>query len=138
MCIPKSWTCDGEDDCGDREDESMEICKNIDCPADSRFRCPNGRCIRRYQMCDYIDDCEDGTDEHIKYCKYRIHRNYQPYFLNNQPYSNKHLDIRWLWFPFTSCQSTHKPAKSHSQFVVGLLLNMSSVWSADMSLEQSK
>ena len=28
-CIPKDWTCNGVDDCGDRSDESSLVCKGM-------------------------------------------------------------------------------------------------------------
>lgn len=39
-CIPKRFTCDGDDDCGDRSDEHESICQNParNCTAEE-FRC---------------------------------------------------------------------------------------------------
>uniref|UniRef100_A0A8C0GDM4 Uncharacterized protein n=1 Tax=Chelonoidis abingdonii TaxID=106734 RepID=A0A8C0GDM4_CHEAB len=46
-CIPISWTCDLDDDCGDRSDES----------------CNSGRCIPVHWTCDGDNDCGDYSDE---------------------------------------------------------------------------
>uniref|UniRef100_A0A671QVX5 Low density lipoprotein receptor-related protein 1Ab n=1 Tax=Sinocyclocheilus anshuiensis TaxID=1608454 RepID=A0A671QVX5_9TELE len=72
-CIPVSWTCDLDDDCGDRSDEPPS-CDN-DCGDNSdeagcshscssvQFKCSSGRCIPEYWTCDGDNDCGDYSDE---------------------------------------------------------------------------
>uniref|UniRef100_A0A8C6YKS8 EGF-like domain-containing protein n=1 Tax=Nothoprocta perdicaria TaxID=30464 RepID=A0A8C6YKS8_NOTPE len=59
-CIPISWTCDLDDDCGDRSDESA-ACAYPTCFPLTQFTCTNGRCININWRCD--NDCGDGSDE---------------------------------------------------------------------------
>jgi len=59
-CIPGSFKCDSENDCGDFSDETG--CVNVTC-ALSQFRCDNGRCIPATWKCDSENDCGDGSDE---------------------------------------------------------------------------
>ncbi|EDV19474.1 uncharacterized protein TRIADDRAFT_62104 [Trichoplax adhaerens] len=59
-CIPKSWHCDHDNDCGDNSDElgcSFQTC------ASWQFTCSDGRCISNFRKCDFIKDCRDGSDE---------------------------------------------------------------------------
>lgn len=56
-CLPASWECDGEADCGSAEDEAncSESC--------SGHTCGDGSCIQADWVCDDFIDCDDGSDE---------------------------------------------------------------------------
>lgn len=43
-CIPKSWKCDGEFDCPDKEDEG-EACNGTDTCDESQFKCGNNKWV---------------------------------------------------------------------------------------------
>lgn len=60
----RRWLCDFENDCGDKSDESQNLCKGEyrSC-SESEFRCTNGRCIPHHYRCDHDDDCGDNSDE---------------------------------------------------------------------------
>lgn len=63
ICIEKSLhMCDGQDDCGDGFDESVNLCGHLECPGYS-FQCASGSCISKQLVCNGKADCFDGTDE---------------------------------------------------------------------------
>lgn len=59
-CIPMTFKCDAENDCGDFSDETG--CVNVTCSS-TQFHCDNGRCIPNSWKCDSENDCGDGSDE---------------------------------------------------------------------------
>ena len=70
VCIPKTWMCDGNQDCDQGEDEfdcdETAPCNGVRCPrqrtAGSRtVGAP--RCIQSDWFCDGDDDCGDNSDE---------------------------------------------------------------------------
>lgn len=69
----------GEDDCGDRSDESGCNKKGNTTCATGQFTCTNGQCIEMHLVCNKVADCTDESDEplhcHVDECaKVEIHQ----------------------------------------------------------------
>ncbi|KAK3789702.1 hypothetical protein RRG08_030894 [Elysia crispata] len=63
-CVPRTWACDGDDDCGDESDERENFCLTPQptCPG-NQFMCDNGQCIPYDVVCNKNPDCSDKSDE---------------------------------------------------------------------------
>ncbi len=98
-CIPETWQCDGDNDCGDGWDESHPNCSDPErkCLGSYVFQCANGKCINRAFICDGEDDCGDNSDEENKHkCGNRTCREDEFHCVSNRQL-NKYECIPKAW-----------------------------------------
>lgn len=72
-CIPLSWKCDSDPDCGDGDESDEQSCPPKTC-AEEEFSCSKnstGRCIPNRWKCDNDPDCDEGEDEDKLLCEKR-------------------------------------------------------------------
>ena len=60
ICIPRTWWCDGQEDCIGNGDEAY--CGESACSI-TQFSCKDGHCIDEDSMCNGMVDCPDSSDE---------------------------------------------------------------------------
>ncbi|XP_013784840.1 very low-density lipoprotein receptor-like [Limulus polyphemus] len=64
-CIPMTWHCDEDDDCGDNSDEIN--CYVRTCSS-TEMKCDNQKCVPIKWQCDKENDCGDMSDENQDLC----------------------------------------------------------------------
>ncbi|KAK2142820.1 hypothetical protein LSH36_910g01030 [Paralvinella palmiformis] len=71
-CIPATWRCDRDHDCGDSDNSDEMDCDEGNttiepghgsCNSSDSFLCDNQNCITLMWRCDGEDDCGDNSDE---------------------------------------------------------------------------
>uniref|UniRef100_A0A2K5KTH0 LDL receptor related protein 1B n=1 Tax=Cercocebus atys TaxID=9531 RepID=A0A2K5KTH0_CERAT len=67
-CVSQSWLCDGDPDCPDDSDESLDTCPEeveIKCPLNHIACLGTNKCVHLSQLCNGVLDCPDGYDEGV-------------------------------------------------------------------------
>ncbi|XP_040330903.1 low-density lipoprotein receptor-related protein 1B isoform X2 [Herpailurus yagouaroundi] len=68
-CVSQSWLCDGDPDCPDDSDESLDTCPeevDIKCPLNHIACLGANKCIHLSRLCNGVLDCSDGYDEGLQ------------------------------------------------------------------------
>ncbi|KNC32980.1 hypothetical protein FF38_07208 [Lucilia cuprina] len=71
QCIKSDELCDGNYDCEDKSDETVEECLLRPCPSYA-FQCAYGACITGNFKCNGVVNCVDGSDETRFLCNSKV------------------------------------------------------------------
>ncbi|KAF7494346.1 FMRFamide receptor [Sarcoptes scabiei] len=95
MCIEREKLCDGQQDCPEGQDESLEQCSNNELDEDCyQCRNTNNQCISKQKICDEIFDCLEGDDEAFCMGKQSSNRMESNFVSNQYGTTNINIDNR--------------------------------------------
>ncbi|CAF3898744.1 unnamed protein product [Rotaria sp. Silwood2] len=69
LCVPLSYVCDHDNDCGDGSDEPASCASQYRNCTNTEYRCENGRCVSKSSTCNGYNDCHDNSDEKPSLCQ---------------------------------------------------------------------